>query len=99
MSAKKILLAELRNNIKMKTSRKTTAEQNLASTQATQKKTTNQKEALDIYMKDLDQPCIAGDSSYDDRKASRASEIVALKDALGVLKKAFDAPKSFLARV
>jgi len=98
MSDKKVLLAELRNNIKMKTSRKNTAEQNLENTEKTHKKTSNQKEALEIYQKDLDQPCVAGDSSYDDRKASRASEIVSLKDALKVLKEAFDAPKSFLAR-
>jgi len=98
MSQNKIKLAELRNNIKMKSARKNTAEQNLQNTENQHKKVSNQKYALDVYMKDLEPACIKGDSTYEERKASRVSEIEALKDALGVLKKAFDAPPSFLAR-
>lgn len=98
VSAKKILLAELRNNVKMKTARRSTAEQNLQNTENQHKKVGNQKYALDVYMKDLEPACITGDSTYEDRKAARVNEIQSLKDALGVLKKAFDAPASFLAR-
>jgi len=97
VSKNKILLAELRNNIKLKTARKNTAEQNLQNSENQHKKVSNQKYALDVYMKDLEPACIKGDSTYDERKAARASEVLALKDALDVLKKAFAAP-SFLAR-
>merc|ERR1719420_2787970 len=40
-------------------------------------------------MSDLQKPCVAGDSSYEDRKAARAKEIEALKKAKVTLLDAF----------
>merc|ERR1719483_1623248 len=97
MSESRQNLAEQRQIIKMKTGKMNTAEKNLASTQKQHKKATNQKEALDQYMVDLKPSCIDGDSTYEERKAARASEIAGLQQALGVLADAFK-PKSFLER-
>jgi chromosome segregation ATPase len=104
MSDKQIKLTELRQNIKMKSARKSQSEEKLVSTQGTHKKTSNQLEALDQYMLDLGDACASGlsheerDAKYDERKAARASEIQSLKDALKVLKEAFAESKSFLQR-
>lgn len=97
MKENKIALAKLRNEIKVKTARKTTLEEDKASTASQLKKGEKQLEALNQYLKDLDQPCVAGDSSYDDRKAARKSEIDSLYEALNVLADAFK-PKEFLQR-
>jgi len=96
MGKNKTILAELRNTVKVKTARKTTKEQEKADTAGQHKKSTKQLEALKQYLVDLDQPCVAGDSTYDDRKSARATEIEGLKEALNVLADAFK-PKSFLA--
>jgi hypothetical protein len=52
-------------------------------------------EAVDQYIKDLQPACVEGDSSYEDRKAARDSEVKALKEAQASLKAAFE-EKSFL---
>jgi chromosome segregation ATPase len=96
MSENKVALAELRNEVKVKTARKTTLEEDKASTASLLKKGEKQLEALAQYLKDLDQPCVSGSSDYDTRKGARASEVTALKEALDVLAEAFK-PKSFLA--
>merc|ERR1719157_108748 len=46
-------------------------------------------EAVNQYLKDLRPACVEGDSTYEDRKASRATEIDALKQAQGILADAF----------
>lgn len=97
MKENKIALAKLRNEVKVKTARKTTLEEDKASTASQLKKGEKQLEALNQYLKDLDQPCVAGDSTYEDRKSARASEISSLQEALVVLENAFK-PKEFLAR-
>jgi len=48
--------------------------------------------AVNQYYKDLGPACLDGDSSYEDRKAARTSEIDALKEAEGILATAFDEP-------
>jgi len=55
----------------------------------------NQKEldATNQYMADLQHACVDGDSTYEDRKAARTQEIEALKEAQGILEKAFDEPE------
>jgi len=69
------------------------------------KHTSEQLEAVQQYWKDLSPACMEGDSTYEDRKASRDAEISALKEAQVILKQAFDgaaepAPAaSFLAPV
>jgi len=64
--------------------------------QTQQKKhTSDELEAVQQYNKDLQPACVDGDSTFADRKASRAKEIKALKSAQGMLQDAFKA-KSFL---
>merc|ERR1719387_2849304 len=59
--------------------------------QTVQKKhTSDELEAVEQYKKDLQPACVDGDSSYADRKAARAKEIKALKDAQKLLQNAFD---------
>jgi len=42
------------------------------------------------YLKDLAPACVTGDSTFEDRKASRAKEIDALKEAQAILANAFE---------
>jgi len=46
-------------------------------------------EAVVQYLKDLRPACVEGDSTYEDRKAARSTEIDALKEAQGILADAF----------
>lgn len=56
----------------------------------TQKKhTNNELDAVNKYKQDLQPACVDGDSSFEDRKAARAKEIKALKQAQGMLQDAF----------
>merc|ERR1719161_2992715 len=58
--------------------------------QTTQKKhTSDELDAVKQYKKDLQPACVDGDSTFEDRKAARAKEIKALKDAKGMLQNAF----------
>merc|ERR1719171_3432896 len=52
--------------------------------------TTKELEGTSQYRKDLEHACEGGDSSYADRKDARASEITALREAQGILDKAFE---------
>merc|ERR1719388_613324 len=52
--------------------------------------TTKELEGTSQYRKDLEHACEDGDSSYADRKDARASEITALREAQGILDKAFE---------
>lgn len=54
------------------------------------KHTNGELEAVKQYIKDLQKPCVAGDSKYEDRKKARSEEIEALKKAQGILEQAFD---------
>mmetsp|Transcript_84341 Transcript_84341/g.219522 ORF Transcript_84341/g.219522 Transcript_84341/m.219522 type:complete len:740 (+) Transcript_84341:43-2262(+) len=51
----------------------------------------SQLEATEQYLKDLQPACVTGDSTYVDRKAARAKEVEALKEAQGLLQNAFAA--------
>jgi len=51
----------------------------------------NELEAVNQYLKDLEPACVDGDSSYEDRKKARSKEIDALKKAEGILQDAFKA--------
>lgn len=97
MGSKKTEIAGLRNEIKVKTARKTTLEEDKAALASQLKKAEKQLEALNIYLKDLQQPCVTSDSSYEERKGARDDEIDALKQALDLLANAFK-PDAFLAR-
>jgi hypothetical protein len=52
--------------------------------------TSKELEGTQQYRKDLEHACEDGDSSYADRKDARASEITALREAQGILDKAFE---------
>jgi hypothetical protein len=52
--------------------------------------TSKELEGTSQYRKDLEHACEDGDSSYADRKDARASEITALREAQGILDKAFE---------
>merc|ERR1719454_2378860 len=74
------------------------------STLSSQKKDTQgELEKTEQYLKDLQPACVDGDSTYEDRKAARAKEIDALKEAQVALADAFkekaEAPEGFLQKV
>uniref|UniRef100_A0A7S4QW52 Uncharacterized protein n=1 Tax=Alexandrium monilatum TaxID=311494 RepID=A0A7S4QW52_9DINO len=75
----------------------------IASMTATRKHVSDEKEAVEQYLKDLQHACVDGDSTYEDRKAARTKEIDALKQAQTILATAFEdknqtSPPSFLQR-
>merc|ERR550537_1651334 len=45
--------------------------------------------AVNQYLKDLEPACVTGDSTYEARKAARAKEIDALRQAQNILEDAF----------
>merc|ERR1719265_3037863 len=53
------------------------------------KNTASELEATDQYLKDLQKACVSGDSSYEERKEARATEIEALQKVQGILTDAF----------
>jgi len=54
------------------------------------KRANSELEATEQYLRDLQPACVTGDSTYVDRKAARAKEIEALKEAQGLLQNAFE---------
>mmetsp|Transcript_13518 Transcript_13518/g.33930 ORF Transcript_13518/g.33930 Transcript_13518/m.33930 type:complete len:736 (+) Transcript_13518:81-2288(+) len=55
------------------------------------KRANSELEATEQYLRDLQPACVTGDSTYVDRKAARAKEVEALKEAQGLLQNAFAA--------
>jgi len=53
------------------------------------KHVSDELEAVNQYLKDLRPACVEGDSTYEDRKAARATEVDALHQAQGILSEAF----------
>jgi len=82
--------------VKMKTAEKARRNDKIASLSSTKKNTEGELEKTDQYYEDLKPACMNGDSSYDDRKAARAKEITALKEAQVILQDAFKEKKLFL---
>jgi uncharacterized coiled-coil DUF342 family protein len=60
------------------------------------KHVSDELDATNQYFQDLGPACLAGDSSYRERKAARAKEIKALQMAQGILKDAFKDKQGFL---
>lgn len=58
--------------------------------ETTHKRVSNEKEATEQYLRDLEPACVEGDSTYKDRKAARKEEIDALKMAKDHLRNAFN---------
>jgi hypothetical protein len=61
-----------------------------ASLEAAKKSVAGELAATQQYHSDLGPACVDGDSTYEDRKAARKGEIDALKQAQGLLTKAFE---------
>jgi len=107
MSDSKVSLADYNSKIKMDEERKTQKSTELSSRQKALKKAENSRDALLIYLKDLEPSCggvtTAGDDiragtdkEYETRKAARTSEIEGLKGALKKLAEAFGATSAFV---
>merc|ERR1719181_13172 len=84
----------------MKTAEKKRLTDKIDEMTSSKKNTNGELEATEQYLKDLKPACVSGDSSYEDRKEARATEIEALPKVQGILTDAFkeDASAGFLQR-
>merc|ERR1719191_2309994 len=86
----------------MKTAEKKRLTDKIDAMTKSKKNTEGELEATDQYLKDLQKACVSGDSSYEERKEARATEIEALQKVQGILADAFkekaSAAASFLQR-
>jgi len=73
----------------MKTQEKKRLSDKIDAMTKSKKHTEGELEATEQYLKDLQPACVSGDSSYEDRKAARATEIEALQKVQGILTDAF----------
>jgi hypothetical protein len=89
--------AEKGKSAEMKGSRKTALMQKLDGMNGNKAHLTKELEAVNTYLKDLEPACVSGDSSYAERKAARADEIAALRNAQVILEEAFN-PSGFLQK-
>jgi len=74
---------------KEKSAEKKRQSQMAVSLKSSHKTVAGEKESVEQYLKDLQHGCVDGDSTYADRKAARAKEIKALKQAEQTLTDAF----------
>jgi hypothetical protein len=88
----KIDKSEKEKDSEMKTSRMERMKEKLVGKNADFKHNQKELDATNQYWKDLQHACVDGDSTYEDRKAARTQEIQALRDAQGILEKAFEEP-------
>jgi DNA repair exonuclease SbcCD ATPase subunit len=89
MQANDIEKAGRTQEVTMKTQEKARRNDKIASLTSQKKDTEGELEKTDQYLEDLKPACVNGDSSYDDRKAARTTEINALKKAQVILLDAF----------
>merc|ERR1719247_3608130 len=97
MASQKADKAEKEQDTQMKTNRKTSMSQKLDSLSTNKKHLTNELDAVNNYLTDLQPACVSGDSSYEDRKAARMDEVAALKKAQSIFEDAFSGA-SFLEK-
>mmetsp|Transcript_93994 Transcript_93994/g.166397 ORF Transcript_93994/g.166397 Transcript_93994/m.166397 type:complete len:720 (+) Transcript_93994:89-2248(+) len=88
--ANKIEKARLTKESQMLTEEKKRTSSEILSMTSTKGHVQKELDAWTQYEVDLKPACVDGDSTYDDRKAARDEEIVALREAEGILKTAFD---------
>merc|ERR1719235_2186777 len=81
----------------MKTAEKKRLTDKIDSMTKSKKHTSGELEATEQYLKDLKPACVSGDSSYEDRKEARATEIEALQKVQGILTDAFKEEESAAA--
>jgi len=82
----------------MKTNEKKRLVSKINSLTKTKKHVSDELEATQIYLNDLQPACVDGDSTYEDRKAARTKEIDALHKAQDILAEAFKEGSAFLQR-
>merc|ERR1719443_1953436 len=75
--------------IEMKTQESKRLEDEVESLSKTKKHVSDELFAVNQYLTDLEPACVTGDSTYEDRKAARAKEIEALRQAQVILRDAF----------
>jgi hypothetical protein len=91
IKANEIAKAGREEEVETKGTEKTRQLDIIASLSAARKHTSDELEKVEIYLEDLIPACVAGDSTYEDRKAARSSEIQALQEAQVILADAFKA--------
>jgi hypothetical protein len=89
MSDNKIEKARRVQESEMKNDEKARRADKVAHLTGQKKDTSVELEKTLQYLKDLEPACITGDSTYEDRKKARATEIKALQKAKGILADAF----------
>merc|ERR550537_1611076 len=97
MSESKIEKATRSKEAEMKEQEKKRLVDKLESLKKTRKHLSGELEAVNQYYEDLKPACMDGDSSYEERKASRDKEIEALRQAEDILAKAFDDKPALVA--
>ena len=90
MTAMSVEKASKQKDSEMKEARKGRFEDKKSAKVESLDHTSKELEGTQQYRKDLEHACEDGDSSYADRKDARASEITALREAQGILDKAFE---------
>merc|ERR1719316_1820528 len=73
----------------MKSAEKTRLTEKIDAMSKTKKNTEGELDATKLYLKDLKPACVSGDSSYEERKEARTTEMEALKKVQGILADAF----------
>lgn len=89
MKESKIETARRTQEVEMKTQEKKRLAESLDELAKSRKHLLAELEAVNQYLKDLEPACVAGDSTYEDRKSSRSEEILALKMTAEILGDAF----------
>merc|ERR1719281_83598 len=90
MTATNIDIAEKQSDSAQKTTRKERMQEKLTSKQNDKSHNSNELAATNKYETDLQKACVDGDSTYEERKAARTTEIEALQDAQKILESAFE---------
>merc|ERR1719316_53109 len=91
MASKKVEIADVTSDTKMKDQKKQSLQEKLDAASAKLKHLTSENDAVLQYLKDLKPACAPGEGSYEDRKQARADEITALRKAQTILEDAFRA--------
>jgi len=98
MQTHSIEKAKRSKEAEMKANEKKRLVDKINSLSKTKKHVSDELEATEQYMKDLQPACVDGDSTYEDRKAARTKEVDALHKAQDILAEAFKEGGAFLQR-
>mmetsp|Transcript_119364 Transcript_119364/g.207213 ORF Transcript_119364/g.207213 Transcript_119364/m.207213 type:complete len:735 (+) Transcript_119364:22-2226(+) len=88
-----IEMARVTKESEMLSQQRTRANANILSETEAKKNTQKQLDSWNQYNEDLKPACVESDSTYEDRKSARTTEIGALEQAETILKTAFDEEK------